>query len=70
MSSLLNPVPIVGELCPPPPETSRMCLEQTQAIDDLGALSLHVAMLTMLVGELFERIERDDNRSRDIGNHS
>jgi hypothetical protein len=55
----LAPVP-VPQICPLSalPETMvRECLQQTEPIADFDHLALHVAMLTLTLRELLERIE-------------
>jgi hypothetical protein len=43
-----------------PLDTTSDILTQTMPIDDLNALALHVAQLTMVVADMKRRLDNDD----------
>ena len=55
----LNPIPI-PPISMEPLDTTSDILTQTTPINDLDALALHVAQLTMAVADIKRRLDNDD----------
>lgn len=53
----LSPVP-VPPIASPPPSLARLHLDQTEPLDDPGAVALQLAMLTATVHDLVVRLGR------------